>query len=176
METPEVVAGKAGALMKFVGAIVVYYAILEHWIDGMVAAVHLRVDGAKEIEKTYPTHAAHEVEFLRECFGSLAALAEFKAGAIDFLDKLRPLAEFRHNIVHGHIRNIDWASETVEFSRIVKGLDKNPARRTLTIVASELFHQGEDIRALIPAARELTHRLVQKFGTQEEFDKLNSGP
>jgi hypothetical protein len=172
MESPSSGSDKAGALIKFVGAIVIYYALLEHWIDGMVATIYLRVDLAKEVRKHYPFNARDEVDFLRESFERLDALEPFKEDAVVFLDKLEPLAELRHNVVHGHIRPIDWETETFEFSRIVRGDGKKPFRRTMTILGSELYHQGEDIRALITPARQLTHRLVAAFGSEDELDKL----
>jgi len=172
MMAPAEIAEKSGALTKMVGAIVVYYAILEHWIDGMVATLHFRVPDANKLRKKYPINAKDEVSFLRECFEGVPALAKYKSQGLRFLDKLEPLSNFRHNIVHGHIREIDWAAETMEFSRITKGEDKKPVRRTMTIVGSELFHQGEDIRALIPQAQLITQLLIAEFGTDDEILKL----
>jgi hypothetical protein len=175
MMTPAEIAEKGGALTRMVGAIVIYYAILEHWIDGMVATLHFRVPDANRLRKQYPFNAKDEVSFLRESFEGVPALAKYKNQGLHFLDKLEPLSDFRHNIIHGNIREIDWAAETMEFSRIIRGDDKNPVRRTMTIVGSELFHQGEDIRALIPQARLLTHLLIAEFGAEDEIQKL-AGP
>jgi hypothetical protein len=175
-EAPSETTAMAGALAKMVGAIVLYYALLEHWIDGMVATVYFRVDLQREIRKHYPFHAAAELQYLRDSFEKLAALKPFKAEGISFLDQLKPVAEFRHHIVHGGLKPPDWAAETFEFSRVVPSAEKKPARRTITVAGSELYHQGEDIRRLIAPARSLTHRLVEAFGTDYDFKKLAGSP
>jgi hypothetical protein len=166
----------AGALAKMVGAIVMYYALLEHWIDGMVATIYMRVDLKREIRKHYPFNAAAEQEYLRDSFEKLPALEPFRAEGLAFLDRLKPIAEFRHHIVHGGLKPPDWATETFEFSRVVPNAEKKPARQTMTVVGTELYHQGEDIRRLIEPARNLTHRLVKAFGINKDFEKLAGSP
>jgi hypothetical protein len=175
-EAPVEVTEMAGALAKMVGAIILYYALLEHWIDGMVATIYMRVDLKREIRKHYPFNAAAESQYLRDSFEKLSVLKPFKADGIAFLDRLKPIAEFRHHIVHGGLKPPDWATETFEFSRVVPNAEKKPARQTITVVASELYHQGEDIRRLIEPARSLTHRLVEAFGTDHDFKKLAGSP
>ena len=51
-DAPSEITEMAGALAKMVGAIILYYALLEHWIDGMVATIYFRVDLKREIEST----------------------------------------------------------------------------------------------------------------------------
>jgi hypothetical protein len=175
-DAPSEITEMAGALAKMVGAIILYYALLEHWIDGMVATIYFRVDLKREIRKHYPFNAAAELEYLRDSFEKLPALKPFKREGIFFLDRLKPIAEFRHHIVHGGLKPPDWAKETFEFSRIVPNAEKKPARRTITVVGSELYHQGEDMRRLIAPARHLTHRLVKAFGIDKDFEKLVGSP
>jgi hypothetical protein len=153
-----------------VGALVLHFAMLEHWIDGMVATTFYHVDGARSIRTHYPIHAAAEIEFLRQCFQRLPALKRFKDRGPRFLDKLAPLAEMRHHVVHGHLRSIDYEKGLLEFSRVIQGKDNEPIRRTLTIHASELVAQSHDMHALIPIAMDLCHRLMAQFGPQKYIE------
>jgi hypothetical protein len=151
-----------------VGALVIQFALLEHWIDGMVATIFMYVDGARSIRRQYPFNAKEEVNFLNDCFGQLPPLKRYKQRGWRFLEKLKPLAEMRHNVVHGHLRTIDYASGTLEFSRVFKGKNGQPIRRTLTILASELVDQQHEIHMLNPVAMDLCHRLVDEFGPEKK--------
>jgi hypothetical protein len=53
-----------------------YYAFLEHWIGGMVAAIYMRVDRKREIRKHYPFNSAAEQQYLRDNFERLAVLEQ----------------------------------------------------------------------------------------------------
>jgi hypothetical protein len=168
----DVALGRAAALLRgAVGALVIQYAILEHWIDGMVACLFMRVDGARSIRQRYPFNAADEADFLARCFADLPALAGFKNEALDLLAKIRPLAELRHNVVHGRIWDMDLNSLEIQFSRVFKDGEGNPIRRTLTITGPELTKAGHQIHELNPAAMKLCHRLVDQFGTEDDKKK-----
>ena len=156
-------AETAGALVKMVGAVVVFYALIEHWMDGIVLCVHSRVPGAKDIRKRHPFNAKAEQEFLRECFEGIPDLARFKAEGIGLLDKLAPLAELRHDIVHGHIYRHDFKEEWMDFSRVIEGDNREPIRRTLRVTAVSLYNLSAEIRALIVPFREFTQRLLIAF-------------
>lgn len=156
-------AEKAGALAKMVGALVIYYALVEHWIDGIVLCVHSRVPGANELRKRHPFNAKAEREFLQESFSTLPDLVRFKDEALDLLSKLDPLAEFRHDVVHGHIRHFNVEEEWMEFSRVIEGDGREPVRRTLTVTAESLYNRGAEIGALITPFREFTQRLLIAF-------------
>lgn len=161
-ETAEL-ANKAGALTKMVGAIVIYYATVEHWLDGIVFVIHDHVPGAQVIEKRHPYNGQAEFDFLKACFQQLHDLAEFKAEGLALIDKVFPLSDFRHNVVHGWIRNIDWANEVFEFSRKFKGPGGVPVRRTLTCSAVDLFEKGREIKDLIEPLNAFTQRLLHRF-------------
>lgn len=166
MEEPDIEdprAETASALPKTVGAIVIYYAMLEHWIDGIVFCLYDYVDGAKGLEKHHPYNAKAEIDFMRVAFERLPALAAYKEEALKLLDMIEPLADFRHNVVHGHVRRLNWASGTLEFSRKFKGPRGVPVRRTLSCNVHDLFEQGRKIKALIEPFMHLTHRLVREF-------------
>lgn len=100
---------------------------------------------------------------MRTAFGQLPALVAYKDEALKLLDMIEPLADFRHNVVHGHVRKINWGSGTLEFSRKFKGPRGVPVRRTLTCDVHDLFEQGRKIKALIEPFMNLTHRLVKEF-------------
>ncbi len=153
----------ANKLTKTVGALVIYYAMLEHWIDGMVFCTFDHVEGAKLLRRQHPFNGKDEIDFLKESFDDLAALVSFRAEGLDLIAKIEPLADFRHDIVHGHVRKINYETAEMEFSRVVKGDDKKPLRRSLTIGAENLFLKGREILALIDPAMRLTHRLVAAF-------------
>ena len=161
----------AGTLAKLVGAAVIYYAMLEHWIDGMVFCIYDCVDGAKKIRKQHPYNAKDEIDFLRKSFETLPLLAQYKDEGLALLLQIERVADLRHNIVHGHIRKMQWSSGLIEFSRKFKGDDGQPVRRTLTIQAEELFERGRDVLALVQPTMNLTHRLVAKFDPTYKFDK-----
>jgi len=161
----------AGTLAKMVGAMVIYYAMLEHWIDGAVFCIFDRVEGAKAIRKQHPFNARDELDFLRESFTKLDQLAPFKDEALALLDKLDPLSDFRHDIVHGHIRRFDFSIGQLEFSRVVRGDQRQPVRRSLTITAENLFLKGREILALVEPFMGLTHRLVAKFDPEYKAEQ-----
>jgi hypothetical protein len=165
-------APMAGTLAKMVGAMVMHYALLEHWIDGMVFCLFDCVEGAKEIRKHHPFNARDELDFLRESFVGLELLLPYKSEAIALLDKIDPLADFRHNVVHGHLRQIEWESGVLEFSRVVKGNARKPVRRSLTTSAENLFLKGREILALVTPAMNLTHRLVAEFDPSYKREKF----
>ncbi len=153
----------AGTLAKLVGAMVIYYAMLEHWIDGMVFCIHDCVDGARNVRKQHPYNAKDEIDFLRRSFETLPQLAQYKNEGLALLSQIEKAADLRHNIVHGHIRKMQWNSGTMEFSRKFKGDKGQPVRRTLTIQAEELFARGREVLALVQPTMDLTHRLIAKF-------------
>ncbi|HEY2872869.1 MAG TPA: hypothetical protein VGJ56_13180 [Reyranella sp.] len=137
-------APSTSTLAELVGAIVIYYAVIEHWLDGMVFCIHDRVPGAKKIEKRRPYNAAQEFEFLRKSFNTLPDLLPFKDQGLSLLDKLRPLSEFRHSVVHGHIRSYNFGEGWLEFSRVVKGPNYAPLRQTVRVDIEELFGAAGD--------------------------------
>ena len=69
-------------LIMNIGALIFYYAKLEHWIDGAVATIYLRIPEAKELSKHHPTNAADEICFLRRSLSTIEALADFREGPI----------------------------------------------------------------------------------------------
>ena len=156
-------AAMAGGLAKMIGALVIYYAMIEHWIDGMVFCIHSLAPGAKEIEKRHPFHAAKEKEFLAECLTTLPELSRFKDEGIALLGKLGPLSEYRNHIIHGHVRNFNFDEGWMEFSRVVPDDKKQPVRESLKTTAEGLYNKGIEMKVLIPEFREFMQRLLIAF-------------
>lgn len=165
----------ASMLAKLVGSTVIHFAILEHWIDGIVFCLYARVEGAKAIRARHPFNAKAETEFMTACFEGLPVLQPFKDDAINLLNKIAPASEFRHQIVHGHIRSMNWQEGWLEFTRVVKGDAHQPVRESLTIDLMELFQKNQEIQALVPLARDLTHRLIAAFDWEYKGEKPPGG-
>ena len=51
----------ADILPNAVGAMVIHFALLEHWIDGMIATIFYHVEGARSIRTRYPFNAKDEI-------------------------------------------------------------------------------------------------------------------
>lgn len=153
----------AGILAKLVGAVVIYHAMVEHWVDGIVFCVHDRVEGAKKIRKVHPYNARDEMQFLTECLIMLPPLEPFKDKGLALLTSWEESSEFRHNVAHGHIGKIDWDKGVIEFSRKFKGENHEPVRRSLTIRAEDLYKEGAKIKELILPFNDFTQDLLKAF-------------
>jgi hypothetical protein len=167
---------KVRFLTHIVGAVVVYYALIEHSLDGIVHCIHVRVPDAKKISKHYPYNAAAELKFLRESFEGLSSLSSFKDEAISLLDKIIPAADFRHDIVHGAISSFDFETGVFEFSRKIKGDSGAPSRKTLTITTPELVFHSRLLHALIDPASDLLKRLIETFDPDHAAQQTRGGP
>jgi hypothetical protein len=165
----------ASFLPRAVGAMVMHYAILEHWFDGMVSTIRESVEGGMSIRRHYPFNAKDEIDFLTKSFSDLPALKAYRDEMLNLLATLKPLAEMRHNVVHGALRDLDFETGVMEFSRVYKGEKNKPLRYTLTISAHELVKYGSDIHRLCGIAQGLTVRLMTEFAP-EAFKKPPSGP
>ena len=149
----------AGGLATMMGVVMISSAMLDHWVDGIVSCVFDRVDGAKQIRPQRPSTRKDEAEFLRHSFDKLAPLRPYRDEAIELLGKLKPVAQFRHIIANGRLRNPDFRVGVLEFSRAAQGDD----RKRFTVTEEDLARHGEEIKALIGPFMKLTHRLAEEF-------------
>ncbi len=161
----------ASILPKLVGAMVLHYAKLEHWLDGMVKTIYDTVSGAQLICKGYPFNAVAERKFLRECFEQLPQLQGFKEEAMKLLDDLELPSERRHDIVHGHLSEVNLETGDLEFTRVFPGVDKKPLRRTISVSAVDLLGLSRQINDLRTKAEDLTQRLIATFAPEYLSEK-----
>lgn len=166
MLEPVIPDAKAGHLAMLVGAIVLYYAMIEHWIDGLVFCVRERADGAIGLRKQHPYTGKGELEHLRKCFEQLPTLSEFKADALALLAKIDKASEFRAHVVHGALDPVDWDTGEMRFTRTVKGENGQPHTRVLTIAAPELLAESKMIMGLIEPTKDLLYRLMAKLAPE----------
>lgn len=158
-------------LAKEVGRLVIAYAFLEHWLDGMVKIAFDHVEGGKALAKKHPVQARNEADFLRKCLTDLALLEAFRDEGISILDRAKDLAEFRADIVHGHLRKIN-DDDSMEFSRVTQDDQKAIVRKTLTVYIGQIASQTAKIHTLCGIAEKFTHRLIERFGTEEDRQHL----
>jgi hypothetical protein len=155
-------------LMMGIGGVVLYYASVEHSIDGLVMVLFQRVEGAAALNKNrHPTNAKEEIEFLRACLKELPPLSPFKQRMTFFLDEIGKIADLRHAIVHGHLKNATLETEDLVFAR-VRADGRNPVYTEVTITIAEIMRASVKLNTLLGLSREILNGLVDAFKPEED--------
>jgi hypothetical protein len=166
--------GPGRKLIMGLGMLVYYYATLEHWIDGAVATIFIRIEEAQKHRKVHPTNAADELEFLELSLTNIPSLAGYKEVGLNLLENIKYLSDLRHGVVHGHLDDFDAATETLKFIRVRRSA-RTVKRTVLSVTAPDLFQASLHIKALALEMKDLTQSLIKEFGTETDRDEVPGG-
>jgi hypothetical protein len=111
-----------------IGAVVVFWAMLEQSLEHWVAMIY-RHPGGNTGYKKVPFLFSPKVEFLREKFSNLVVLKPLAAEAFDIIEVVDRLAGVRDIMVHGGITAYQPDTELLKFIRI--RIDKTDNMHTL---------------------------------------------
>ncbi|MEO7860996.1 MAG: hypothetical protein ABIU05_11215 [Nitrospirales bacterium] len=151
------------SLCTAIGFVVVNWALAEQSLDFTVETIYAKCAG-NTIEKQFPRSFQRKVKFLRKAFSKRVALQVYAAERNKLLDRMEPLAQQRHDWVHGVIVSIESVNGRFPIDKLAYGEKENIMRRiefdpkTYDIFVQELLNLGKD----------LTHfgtKIVQRFSS-----------
>jgi hypothetical protein len=105
-----------------VGAVVIYWSLLEQSIEFWVAMIYHRPGGNKNWKKGPPFLLAAKLSFLRAKFADLAELQPFATEALGLLGEIEKMATVRDVLVHGAASTYNPSTQQIKFTRL--GIDK----------------------------------------------------
>lgn len=146
-------------LLRAIGAIVVYHAEVEHWIDAMVFYLHTHLPGARQFSKKIPTNLAAEVEFLRDCFLKLPAMKPVRTQGLRLLARIESVSEHRHHIIHGYLRHWAKESKTLAFTRMWKPRGRDAEIVVYSIREAGLIATAKRVSTLRHTGRKFAQRV-----------------
>lgn len=94
------------SLCTAIGFVVVNWALAEQSLDFTVDTIYNKCAG-NTFEKQLPRSFQRKVEFLRKAFRTSVALQVYAEEGNKLLDRMEPLAQQRHDLVHGVVVSID---------------------------------------------------------------------
>jgi hypothetical protein len=145
-----------------VGRLTVAWALLESPIDAMVHIIHQRV-GGHDIEREPPWGISKKLKFLRRCFRRIERLRPKTDEAIKLLLAIGPVADIRHDIIHGTVGPIpSKPQQQVRFSILTRG-DAKPKVRVLVTTTEAIHAQGESLIAMSNDAATIAEWLIKEF-------------
>ena len=159
-------------LLQVIGSIVVHHAELEHWLDGMVYAIHANIPASRKDYAFPPHHMKTEMEFLETCFSNLPELDAFKEEGLDYLARIKAVGPTRHDVVHSWLRLWEKDKGELKFGRTIKPPGKNTGLEIhlITIPVAELVRDAERIKALCQPVGQFMMRVLDKLGPKKKQD------
>ncbi len=147
-------------LFKAVGFVVVQWGQTEQNLDLMVARL-FHSFGGHPLFKRRPRNLEPKVEFLRECFGQLPELAEFRAESDLLLTRFLKAGTLRNDIVHGGIADLSMKNGAFIFLKIdVVPKEHHNVRQVFfsdsdwPAFRKELLRLGKDVQSLSRRVRD----------------------
>lgn len=104
-------------LYEAVGFVTVWWALLEQCLDMSIAIIFHKC-GGNAIAAAIPVSLDNKNEFLRESFKRLPALSSHKESGLALLHDIMNFKEFRHDLTHGALAEIEASSGTFLLRRI----------------------------------------------------------
>jgi hypothetical protein len=105
------------ALYPAVGAVVIYWSLLEQAMEHWVAMIY-RHPGGDKGWKQVPYLLRPKIEYLRTKFGDMPDLASCSKDGLTLLEKIEKIAQIRDIMVHGAISSYHPETEMLKFVRL----------------------------------------------------------
>lgn len=138
------------SLCTSIGFVVVNWALAEQSLDFMVETIYNKCAG-NTLEKQLPRAFQRKVEFLRKAFRTSVALQVYAEEGNKLLDRMVPLAQQRHDLVHGVVVSIESVNGKFPIDKLDYQAQEHIMRRiefapnTFDNLTQELLNLGTDL-------------------------------
>ena len=138
------------SLCAAIGFVVVNWALAEQSLDFTVETIYNKCPG-NTIEKQLPHSFQRKVKFLRKAFRTSVALQVYAEDGNKLLDRMVPLAQQRHDFVHGVVVSIESVNGRFPIDKLDYQAQEYIMRRiefdqnTFDGLAQELLNLGRDL-------------------------------
>jgi len=138
------------ALCTSIGFVVVNWALAEQSLDFTVETIYSKCAG-NTFEKQIPRSSQRKVKFLRKAFRTSVALQVYAEAGYKLLDRMEPLAQQRHDWVHGVVVSIESVNGRFPIAKldyraqehIIRQIEFDPI--VYDIFVQELLSLGKDL-------------------------------
>jgi len=138
------------SLCAAIGFVVVNWALAEQSLDFTVETIYSKCAG-NTIEKQLPRSFKRKVKFLRKAFLTSVALQVYAEEGTKLLDRMVPLAQQRHDLVHGVIVSIESVNGRFPIDKLDYQAQEHIMRRiefdpnNFDVLIEKLLHLGRDL-------------------------------
>jgi hypothetical protein len=139
------------SLCTVIGFVVVNWALAEQSLDFTVETIYSKCAG-NTLEKQLPRSFQRKVKFLRKAFRTSAALQVYAKDGNKLLDRMEPIAQQRHDLVHGVVVSI----ESVNGRFPIDKLDYKAQEHAMRHIEFDPENVDALFQALVDLGRHLT--------------------
>ncbi len=138
------------SLCTAIGFVVVNWALAEQSLDFTVETIYSKCAG-NTIEKQLPRSFQRKVKFLRKAFSTSVALHVYAKDGNKLLDRMEPLAQQRHDLVHGVVVSIESVNGRFPIDKLDYKAQEHIMRRiefdpkAYDSLVQELLNLGKDL-------------------------------
>lgn len=138
------------SLCAAIGFVVVNWALAEQSLDFTVETIYNKCAG-NTFEKQLPRSFQRKVKFLRKAFRTSVALHVYAEDGNKLLDRMVPLAQQRHDLVHGVVVSIETVNGRFPIDKLDYQAQEHIMRRiefdpnTFDGLTQELLNLGKDL-------------------------------
>jgi hypothetical protein len=88
-------------LSPLIGKLAVTFALAEQWLDECVLHIHSTFPESRKCWPEIPRALGKKLDFLKECFKTIATLADHKDDGFLIIRQMKDLSDDRNFLIHG---------------------------------------------------------------------------